>query len=265
MTPLLSLCIVVRNAAGALTSTLASVERHILTLQALPAELVLVDGESTDGGFQLASDWAERHALPARLSRQRPSGIYPAMNQAWRLAGGEWLLFINAGDLLLDASPLAGALAAACASGEASIQCQPAIFFPGARRGLWTPGRRLACHQTLVYRRVLHERCGPYDERLSLCADTLFMQRIAPLGQALSPRLLAATEVSPANASRDPQRIGHDLAVIERLGLPIRPWPRQRWTLLLLRLERRLGFSVSVWLRWVLLRLQGSARQVPLA
>lgn len=262
MTPQLSICIVVRNAARALARTLASIEQQIVPLQALPSELVVVDGESSDGSFQLAMDWAASLSLAVRLSSQPPRGIYPAMNQAWRLARGGWLLFINAGDLLLDASPLAGALAAADASGVTSIQCQAAIFSPGALHGLWRPKRLSLCHQGLVYQRSLHDRCGPYDERLSICSDTLFMQRIASLGQCLSPRLLAATEVSPANASRDPERIASDLATITCLGLALRPWPRPRLTLLMLRVERRLGFSASVWLRMALLRMMGSARKV---
>ncbi|MBD2548363.1 glycosyltransferase [Microcystis elabens FACHB-917] len=264
MTPRLSICLVVRNAAPALASTLASIERQIVALQALPAELVLVDGESSDGSFQLATDWAAPLSLAVRLSSQPPRGIYPAMNQAWRLAQGEWLLFINAGDLLLDASPLIGALAAANASGVTSLQCQAAIFSPGARQGLWRPRCLSPCHQALVYQRNLHDRCGPYDERLSICADTLFMLRIASLGQRLSPRLLAATEVSPANASRDPERIANDLATIARLGLALRPWPRPRLTLLMLRVERRLGCSASIWLRMAVLRLMGAVRQVRL-
>ncbi len=58
MTPQLTICIVVRNAAPALAHTLASIKRQIVSLQALPAELVLVDGESSDGSFQLATAWA---------------------------------------------------------------------------------------------------------------------------------------------------------------------------------------------------------------
>ena len=264
MTPQLSICIVVRNAAPALAHTLASIKRQIVSLQALPAELVLVDGESSDGSFQLATAWAAPLPLAVRLSSQPPRGIYPAMNQAWRLARGGWLLFINAGDLLLDASPLADDLASASAAGLTSLQYQAAIFPPGARQGLWRPTSFPPCHQALVYQRQLHGQGGPYDERLSICADTLFMQRIASLGQRLSPRPLAATEVSPANASRDPDRIASDLAAISMLGLTLRPWPRPRLTLLMLRIERRLGYSASVWLRMALLRLMGSARQVPL-
>lgn len=264
MTPALSICIVVRNAAADLALTLASLERQILWLRRLPAEVVLVDGDSTDATPLIARDWADRCGLDVRLLRQPPRGIYPAMNHAWIRAQGEWLLYINAGDLLLDASPLAEALAAANTSLHSSIQFESAVFIPRASRGLWIPGRYPACHQALVYRRHLHRLCGPYDERLSICADRLFDEQIRAHGRLLRPSLLSATQVSPANASRDPGRLRRDLATMRALGLPFSlgspPW----LTLLVLRAERWLGISVSVWLRLWLRVLVGTARQVPL-
>lgn len=264
MTPTLSICIVVRNAARDLALTLASLDRQLVWLSRLPAEVVVVDGDSGDASPRVATDWAGRCGLSVRLLRQPPRGIYPAMNHAWIRAQGEWLLFINAGDLLLDASSLAAALAAANASNHSSIQFEAAVFLPGASRGLWIPGRYPACHQALVYRRHLHRLCGPYDERLSICADRLFDEQIRPHGRLLHPNLLSATQVSPANASRDPGRLRRDLTTMRDLGLSFTlgspPW----LTLLVLRVERWLGISVSVWLRLGLLQLLGSARQVSL-
>jgi hypothetical protein len=116
----------------------------------------------------------------------------------------------------------------------------------------------------MLYRRDLHARHGPYDERLRVCADTLLLQAFETEPQLVWPRLLAATDVSPSDASRDPGRIRQDLAVIAAAGLPLRPWPRPRLTLLVLQLERLLGTSLSVWWRLALQRLRGLARTVPL-
>lgn len=264
MTPALSICIVVRNAAADLARTLASLDRQIVWLRRLPAEVVVVDGDSTDAGPFLAKDWADRCGLYVRLLSQPPRGIYSAMNHAWIQAQGEWLLYINAGDLLLDAAPLAAALSAANASNHSSIQFESAVFVPGASRGLWIPGRYPACHQALVYRRQLHRLCGPYDERLSICADRLFDEQIRPHGRLLHPNLLSATQVSPANASRDPGRLRRDLATMRGLGLSFTLGSPLWITLLVLRAERWIGSSVSVWLRLWLRVLVGRARQASL-
>jgi glycosyltransferase involved in cell wall biosynthesis len=264
--PRLSLCVVVRNGREGLERSLDALERHGQALQACPAEVVVVDGESHDGSVQRARTFARalEGQLPVHLFSQPPQGIYAAMNKAWQLARGEWLLFLNAGDLLLDGSLPAEAITAAEAAGAASIQCQMAVFPPGGRRAFWLPGRVVRAHQALLYRRDLHARHGPYDERLRVCADTLLLEAFETEPRLVWPRLLAATDVSPADASRDPGRIRHDLAVIAAQGLPLRPWPRPRLTLLVLRVERLFGTSLSVWWRLGFQRLRGLVRAVSL-
>ncbi|MEB3242409.1 MAG: glycosyltransferase [Cyanobacteriota bacterium] len=264
--PRLAICLVVRDGRAGLERSLRALEGQRRPLRACGAELVVVDGESRDGSAErvrafaaaMAGQWA------VRLHSQSPRGIYAAMNEAWRQARAPWLLYLNAGDLLLDGALAAEAIAAAEAAGAASVQCQMAVFAPGARRGWWLPGQPVRAHQALIYRRDLHLRFGPYDERLRVCADTLWMRAIESEPQLIWPRLLAATDVSPADASRDPGRIQHDLAVIAASGLDLQPWPRPRLTLLTLRLERLIGTSASVWLRLGWRRLRGRARTVPL-
>ncbi|MFN9645526.1 MAG: glycosyltransferase [Cyanobacteriota bacterium] len=258
--PRLSLCVVVRNAAPDLRRTLASLDAQWAALQALPVELVLVDGHSDDGGLELAESWAARRNRRAAILQQPPDGIYPAMNLAWRAAAGEWLLFINAGDLLLDASELAGILTAAETEGIDSVQCGAALFPPSCR---WAAASRegLAyCHQSLLYRRHLHATLGPYDERLGICADLLLIQAMRQGRHRHDPHLLAATQVSPTNASRSSRRVREDLARLQRWRIPLQPWPSPRRTLLVLRLEERLGVSLTVWLRVAVALLLGSSR-----
>jgi glycosyltransferase involved in cell wall biosynthesis len=264
--PRLSICVVVRNGLTPLERSLRALERHGQSLRACASEVVVVDGESRDGSAERARAFARamEGRLEVNVRSQPPQGIYAAMNQAWRLARGEWLLFLNAGDLLLDGALAGEAIAAAEAEGAASVQCQMAVFPPGGRRALWLPGHPVRAHQALLYRRDLHERFGPYDERLKVCADTVFLQAVETRRQLIWHRLLAATDVSPTDASRDPRRIHHDLEMIAAAGWPLRPWPRPRLTLLVLRLEQHLGSSVSVWLRLGWLRLRGLARTVPL-
>ena len=43
---------------------------------------------------------------------------------------------------------------------------------PGMAWAIEVRSESVHCHQALAYRRELHERLGPYDERLKVCADT---------------------------------------------------------------------------------------------
>jgi glycosyltransferase involved in cell wall biosynthesis len=262
--PRLSLCLVVRNAAPDLRRTLASMEAQLSHLRALPAELVVVDGESGDGSRQLAERWGARSGMPTSCHQQPPQGIYPAMNLAWQQAGGDWLLFINAGDLLLEARDLARLLDEADRDGIDSVQCAAAIFPPGCRWAVASRQHPVTCHQSLLYRRRLHQRLGPYDERLGLCADLLLMRAIERGSHRQAPLLLAATQVSPRNASRTFRRVREDLARLQRCQLALKPWPSPRQTLLVLWLEERFGVSLSVWMRVAVELLLGSRRLIRL-
>lgn len=262
--PRLSLCLVVRDAVAGLRRTLASLEAQLVALRALPAEVVVVDGASTDGSLQLAERWLARSGLRARCQQQAPQGIYPAMNLAWQVAEGEWLLFINAGDLLLEASPLAELLDGADRDGINSLQCRAAIFPPHCPWASAPDQRPLSCHQSLLYRRRLHQTLGPYDERLGLCADLLLIRAIEAGQHRQAPLLLAATQVSPGNASRTSRRVRQDLRSLQRCRIPLKPWPAPRQTLVVLWVEERLGLSLSVWIRVALELLRGTSHLIRL-
>src|SRR6185295_4400277 len=82
------------NAAAVLDRALASVLRH----RSAALELVVIDGQSTDGTVSIL----ERHAGDIDHWRSEPdSGIYDAMNKALAVATGDWLMFLGADDELL--------------------------------------------------------------------------------------------------------------------------------------------------------------------
>lgn len=88
----LSVITVTRNNAAGLADTLAS----IAALQALPDEVLVIDGASTDITPDVLKRF--RNVLPLRVLSEPDQGIYDAMNKGLSLAHGDWLIFINAGD-----------------------------------------------------------------------------------------------------------------------------------------------------------------------
>lgn len=87
------------NAAG-LQKTMQSVARQAVP----PWQYIVVDGASTDG----SQDVMRQHAkLPyITLISEPDSGIYNAMNKGIRLATGDYCLFLNSGDCLVDCNVL---------------------------------------------------------------------------------------------------------------------------------------------------------------
>lgn len=91
--PIISVIVAVRNAEQFLRPTLLSLAQQ--TLQNF--EVLLIDGASTDGTLQVAAEFGD--LIHAQVS-EPDTGIADAWNKGLRLARGNWLIFLNAGDLL---------------------------------------------------------------------------------------------------------------------------------------------------------------------
>lgn len=67
-------------------------------------EHIIVDGASSDGSVQFISNYCEQVAnrYPIHWISEPDKGIYNAMNKGIRMALGEYCLFLNSGDWLID-------------------------------------------------------------------------------------------------------------------------------------------------------------------
>ena len=90
--PKISIITVVRDAAGDLMKTADSV-----LSQTYPhIEYIIIDGGSTDGTVELIKRYSGR--IAGWIS-EPDDGIYDAMNKGLQKATGEWVSFMNAGDV----------------------------------------------------------------------------------------------------------------------------------------------------------------------
>lgn len=96
MTLQLSIITINLNNREGLTKTLASVHDR-QTFRGF--EHIVIDGGSTDGSVEALSPYATRLA---HWESQPDSGIYHAMNKGIARARGDYLLFLNSGDWLVD-------------------------------------------------------------------------------------------------------------------------------------------------------------------
>ena len=160
ITDLVSIVTVVRNDRKGLRRTMESV-----LAQDFPGlEYVVVDGASTDGTLDLIRANADR--LSAWIS-EPDGGVYDAMNKGWRLATGDWVVFLNAGDWFLDPGVVSAAMAAAGPQVEAVYG--DALYLLGEQRHFMPAGHPEAlpmgpfcCHQSLFMRRRMLEHLGGF-------------------------------------------------------------------------------------------------------
>ncbi len=90
-----------RNNRPGLESTIKSVFEQTFT----DFEYIVIDGASTDGSVEIIEKYSDR--LKYWVS-EPDKGIYNAMNKGIRQANGEYLLFLNSGDVLYDPSIFRG-------------------------------------------------------------------------------------------------------------------------------------------------------------
>lgn len=167
----LSIITINYNDHAGLMRTIASVTPVL----ASDVEHVIVDGDSSDGSKELLTT----HDHPKRISVSEPDqGIYNAMNKGVTMASGEYLLFINAGDTLLERSAISKAIPALDGAvdyviGDLMVQDEE------GNDSLWQLPEELTANvlltrsvphpATFIKRQQLVKR--PYDETLKIVAD----------------------------------------------------------------------------------------------
>lgn len=89
--PLFSIITVTYNAANTIVPTVQSVREQTCRL----FEHIIVDGKSVDETVSLA----RKHGVEGlRISCEKDSGLYDAMNKGLDMASGDYVIFLNAGD-----------------------------------------------------------------------------------------------------------------------------------------------------------------------
>ncbi|WP_258104025.1 glycosyltransferase family 2 protein [Marinoscillum sp. MHG1-6] len=97
--PSLSIITACYNAEEFIEPTLSSIDQQICS----DFEHIIIDGNSTDSTLSIISN----HKAPYRTVTSAPDdGVYDAMNKGFKMAQGEYVLFLNAGDELADSSTL---------------------------------------------------------------------------------------------------------------------------------------------------------------
>lgn len=91
----LSIITINYNNASGLEQTIQS----IISRSSQGFEYLVIDGASSDGSADIIKKYADK--ITYWIS-ERDSGIYNAMNKGIKQAKGEYILFINSGDILLD-------------------------------------------------------------------------------------------------------------------------------------------------------------------
>ena len=155
-------------------------------------EYIIVDGGSDDATIPIAMDYAARDNR-IRWYSEKDEGIYNAMNKGIRYSGGEFLYFLNAGDLFYDTDVLKHA-ANVIAQSKAEIIIGKMIQDHGAGRVIHSYSvdhlrddlskRKIVCHQTIIASRESLE--SGFQEKYVICADYDWLCRQVNAGRRIA-------------------------------------------------------------------------------
>lgn len=101
----LSVVTVCRNAAADLKLTLASVLEQV----GADFEYIVIDGLSSDNTVDILQEYKAIFAeagIPFRFMSEKDGGTYDAMNKGADIAQGEWIIYMNAGDMFYEPGTL---------------------------------------------------------------------------------------------------------------------------------------------------------------
>jgi len=178
-TPLLSIISITLNDRDGLVRTVTSLQDQT---GSVAIEHIVVDGGS---GYDVRAV-LEGLKWQANLHSGADSGLYDAMNTGIRMARGEYLLFLNSGDILADADILSSISQVLQTKSPDFLfgdslekQLDGTVRFKPARPLRSLPYGMITHHQAMIFRRsVIDDHAIAYDLNYPIAADYDFVLRV---------------------------------------------------------------------------------------
>lgn len=197
--PKITVVTVVLNARDFIEETIGSVLRQDYA----DLEYVVVDGVSTDGTLEIVERYRDRIDC---LVVEKDRGIYDAMNKAAKLATGDYVIFMNAGDEFAGDSSVSE-LCASVANDETLVYGGWIVRYPWGLERPGSPARpedfwrgMFVQHQSVMVKtRYLLDH--PFDLSLGLGADYAFLLQLIHSGAAFRECKAVVSRVSAGGAS----------------------------------------------------------------
>lgn len=137
-------------------------------------EYIVIDGDSQDGSVEVIQEFRDRITY---WVSEKDKGIYNAMNKGIKMATGEYCLFLNSGDWIVENTGLSNVL-----SMDGSEDIVTSRWLDYIYDGI-TPSKGFTfylffkvsfVHCNTLIKRSLFDKIGYYDESFKIVSDWLF-------------------------------------------------------------------------------------------
>ena len=181
----ISIVTITYNAARVLQRTLDSVNSQTYS----DIEHLIIDGASQDSTVAMSEAYRQQISYDVVIQSEPDQGLYDAMNKGLRLATGDYIIFMNAGDTFHETTTLENVAKVAAENvavlyGDTNVVDQEGRFLrkrhlSAPERLTWRSFRQgmLVCHQAF-YVRLDIARNIPYDLQFRHSADVDWCIRV---------------------------------------------------------------------------------------
>lgn len=180
----ISIITVCKNAENAIGRTMLSVVTQSCFNENI--EYVIIDGASTDNMLEIIKQYTDKY--PIKWISEPDSGIYNAMNKALKMASGEIIYFLNAGDKLFDEKTISLVLSEFENSNPDFLytdillyknnELQKASIKKFDHADKYFLFRDCICHQASFFKKSVFDKLGRFNEDFKLAADYEMLLKI---------------------------------------------------------------------------------------
>ena len=192
------------NNASGLKKTIESV----VSQSSQDYEYIVIDGASLDHSIEMLAHF--KNTISTYIS-EPDQGVYDAMNKGWKLASGEYVLFLNSGDVFTDSEVLENVSKLIDFSADIVYGCHLCGTNSGER---WNPKKDFRfreilnhtpiSHQATFIKKTLLEKVGGFKTNYKIIADwgvLLDSMRMHARLQKISLDICIAEEAGVSNVT----------------------------------------------------------------
>ena len=203
--PAITIITVVKDDMDGLRTTAASISRQKST----NFEWLIIDGLSGDGTYDFAQTLLVNTHFSVLQTEAR--GIYNAMNLGLKVAKGEWVWHLNAGDVLLEDDLIQEIQNVTEEDSGLSVIATSVVYlshlgycFSIAMPEVFAKSFSIEAHfhhQGVILNRAIALSCGSYDEKLAFASDGKLLDRMILKGKyVILPNLTVGFEMGGASS-----------------------------------------------------------------
>jgi len=184
-------------------------------------EYIVIDGVSTDGTIDICNKYMNNISI---FSSEKDTGIYNAMNKGIKKASGDWVFFLNSGDLFYDESVIESFMnidnkGVDIFYGMNCTKDLKKLYHPKKITKLMFALERMICHQGIFARREVFEN-NYFDESYRLIADRKWLYKCYQSKYIIKPMNILVCIYDTNGVSSNKEKFDKEsLRFIKELGI----------------------------------------------